>query len=407
MPTTLTRRSFLGCSALSGTALALAPRLAFATSGSVDHTLVVLSLRGGLDGLSAVVPIEAGYYDRRPTIAVAEEALLPLDRGFGLHPSLAPLHDVWTDGRLSIVPGVGTPTGSRSHFQETDLIELGAGSLGQPRTTGWLGRHLLSRPQAPDGLPGVALSGSLPMSLAGFPAAAAVGNVGSFAVRGFDWRDRDRVHDTLRSLHEQGGDDLLAAQALATLDTIELLEEADPAAIEPGNGAVYPEHHLGRRLRQVGQLVRADVGLEVATVDLGGWDTHGDMGSWDGGRMSGMLAGFASSLRAFLDDVADVIDRVTVVVLSEFGRRVAENDSGGLDHGRGGLLLVAGGGAAGGIHGDWRGLDESVLDRGDVPTITDYRAPLTEVVRDLLGNDRPDQIFPGYTPAPVGAVSVD
>ena len=212
MPTTLTRRSFLGCSALSGTALALAPRLAFATSGSVDHTLVVLSLRGGLDGLSAVVPIEAGYYDRRPTIAVAEEALLPLDRGFGLHPSLAPLHDVWTDGRLSIVPGVGTPTGSRSHFQETDLIELGAGSLGQPRTTGWLGRHLLSRPQAPDGLPGVALSGSLPMSLAGFPAAAAVGNVGSFAVRGFDWRDRDRVHDTLRSLHEQGGDDLLAAQ---------------------------------------------------------------------------------------------------------------------------------------------------------------------------------------------------
>lgn len=401
MPT-LTRRGFLGTAAACGGALALSPRLAFAAPGDGQHTLVVVSLRGGMDGLSAVVPVEAGYFDRRPTIAVPESELLELDGRFGLHPVLAPLHDRWRAGTMAVVQGAGTPTGSRSHFEETDLIEHGVGRLGTAQTTGWLGRHLSSRPGgSTTGLPGAAMASTLPTSLGGFPSAAAIANVAAFAVNGVAAGDRDRVHRALGDL-ALGGSDLVADQAAATLATIALLRDTNPAAIEPSNGATYPEHHWARQLRQVAQLVRADVGLEVATVDFGGWDTHGDMGAWDGGIMRTRLGDMGAAIAAFLTDLDDLAGRVTVVVVSEFGRRVAENDSRGLDHGRGGLQLLFGDRIAGGTHGVWAGLDDGVLDRGDVPTLTDYRETLAEITSNVLANPRLDIVFPGFSPSPLG-----
>lgn len=404
MPT-LTRRNFLGGAAACGGAIALSPRLAFAAPGTGTHTLVVVSLRGGMDGLSAVVPVEAGYFDRRPTIAVPEAQLLDLDGRFGLHPVLAPLHERWNEGTMAVVHGAGTPTGSRSHFEETDLMEHGVGRLGADETSGWLGRHLSTRPgDASTGLSGTAISSTLPRSLAGFPAAVAVGNIGAFAVRGVPWRDRDRVHRALGELAGSGSD-LVAGQAEATLGTIDLLRDTAPGDIPTANGAVYPDHHWGRQLRQVAQLIRADLGLEVATVDFGGWDTHGDMGTWDAGLMRTRLGDMGSAIAAFLTDVDDLDGRVTVVVVSEFGRRVAENDSRGLDHGRGGLQMLFGDRIAGGVHGDWLGLDDEVLDRGDVPTITDYRATLAEITTEVLGNPAIDTVFPGYSPTSLGVTA--
>jgi uncharacterized protein (DUF1501 family) len=398
----MSRRRFLGACA-AGAALPLAaPRIVLGQAGGPRRTLVVLALRGGWDSLSAVVPVEVGYYDRRPGIAVPEADLLELDRGFGLHPALAGIHGHWLAGDVAVVPATGTPTGTRSHFEETDLMELGGGSLAARPSTGWLARHLGTRPSATGPLPGVAMSYRLPLGFAGEPTAVAVPSIAGFQVGGFPGADRARVNAALAGLHD--GVDPVSVQGRTALGLIDLLASSGAATLQPRNGATYGTSGTARSFAQVAQLLHAEVGVEVAVVESGGWDTHEAMGPSDDGYMQRLLRSTGDALGAFLADVSDLGDQVAVVVVSEFGRRVAENGSGGTDHGRGATMLALGRGVRGGVHGPWPGLDAGVLDRGDVPLATDYRAVLAELVDRHLGNPAVAQVFPGWSGSYVGVM---
>ncbi len=406
LSTTLTRRSFLrraGILSLAGLSLpAWMPRMAFADpekSGPGD-ILICIFLRGGMDSLSAVVPYnEAGYHDRRPTIAVPDSAILDLDGQFGLHPRLAPLLEVWQEGDLAIVHAVGSPDPTRSHFDAMDYMERGTPGQKQVQT-GWLARHLESVASQNDSpFRAVGMGTMLQASLRGSAPALALRSIADFHLRGRE-DEIAQVQAALQQLYapDTGADTMLVQQADQTFAAMALLENADPLSYEPQHGAVYPESELGLALGQVAQLIRADVGLEVACVDAGGWDTHESMGEYDGGRMAGLLEGLGAALGAFYTDMQEEMGRISVVTMSEFGRRVAENGSRGTDHGHGGCMFLVGGGFRGGrVYGDWPTLEEEKLDRGDLAVTTDFRDVLAEVVQKRLDNPALAQVFPGHT----------
>lgn len=358
-----------------------------------------------MDGLSAVVPYaEAGYYDRRPTIAVPDSAVLDLDGQFGLHPAMAPLLDIWKAKDLAIVDAAGSPDPTRSHFDAMDFMERG--TPGEKLVgTGWIGRHLESMASENDSpFRAVGMGAMLQASLRGPVPALALQSIADFHLRGRE-EEIAQVQNTLEQLYTtgDGAGTPLDQQAAQTLDAIDFLETADPLQYEPQHGAVYPEDEFGLGLRQVAQLIRADVGLEVACVDAGGWDTHESMGTYEGGRMAGLLENLAAALGAFYTDLQDEMGRICIVTMSEFGRRVQENGSRGTDHGHGNCMFLIGGSIRGGeVYGQWPGLAEEQLDRGDLAVATDYRDVLAEIVEQRLGNDALDEVFPGYEPAFLG-----
>ena len=407
------RRSFvqrMGVLTLGGLSLPYwMPRLFFAApdAPSRGDVLICVFLRGAMDGLSAVVPYaEAGYYDRRPTIAVPDSAVLDLDGQFGLHPALAPLLDIWQAKDLAIVDAAGSPDPTRSHFDAMDFMERG--TPGEKLVgTGWIGRHLetmASEKESP--FRAVGMGAMLQTSLRGPVPALALQSIADFHLRG-RVEEIAQVQTTLEQLYTagDGAGTPLAQQAVQTLDAIDFLEAADPLQYEPQHGAVYPEDEFGLGLRQVAQLIRADVGLEVACVDAGGWDTHESMGTYQEGRMAGLLENLAAALGAFYTDLQDEMDRICLVTMSEFGRRVQENGSRGTDHGHGNCMFLIGGGIRGGkVYGQWPGLSDEQLDRGDLAVVTDYRDVLAEIVQKRLGNDALDTVFPDYEPAFLGLV---
>ena len=407
----LTRRSFLrraGILSLAGLSLpAWMPRMAFADpekSGPGD-ILICVFLRGGMDSLSAVIPYnEAGYHDRRPTIRVPDSAVLDLDGQFGLHPHLAPLLEIWQEGDLAIVHAVGSPDPTRSHFDAMDYMERGTPGQKQVQT-GWLARHLETVASQNDSpFRAVGMGAMLQASLRGPVPALALRSIADFHLRGRE-DEIAQVQAALQQLYapDTGADSMLIQQADQTFAAMALLEAADPLSYEPQHGAVYPEDEFGLALRQVAQLIRADVGLEVACVDAGGWDTHESMGEYDDGRMAGLLEGLGAALGAFYTDMQEEMGRISVVTMSEFGRRVAENGSRGTDHGHGGCMFLVGGGFRGGkVYGAWPTLAEEQLDRGDLAVTTDFRDVLAEVVQNRLANPALAQVFPDYSPAFLG-----
>lgn len=410
-PSMSSRRSFvqrMGVLALGGLSLPYwMPRLFFAAPDvpSRGDVLICIFLRGAMDGLSAVVPyIEAGYHDRRPTIAVPDSAVLDLDGRFGLHPAMAPLLDIWQAKELAIVDAAGSPDPTRSHFDAMDYMERG--TPGEKLVgTGWIGRHLQTLASENDSpFRAVGMGAMLQTSLRGPVPALALQSIADFHLRGREG-EIAQVQTTLAQLYTagDGAGTPLAQQAVQTLNAIDFLESADPLQYEPQHGAVYPEDEFGLGLRQVAQLIRADVGLEVACVDAGGWDTHESMGTYEGGRMAGLLENLAAALGAFYTDLQDEMGRICVVTMSEFGRRVQENGSRGTDHGHGNCMFLIGGGIRGGqVYGPWPGLADEQLDRGDLAITTDYRDVLAEIVQKRLGNDALDEVFPGYEPAFLG-----
>ncbi|MGK2930502.1 MAG: DUF1501 domain-containing protein [Acidimicrobiales bacterium] len=398
----LTRRHLLGGGAAFAAMSALGPTArTAAASRPTNRTgrLVTVFLRGGMDHLSAVAPIDdADLRAARPTIAMSGG--LALDDRFALHPAMPRLHERFLAGTAVPIVATGNPAGDRSHFVAQDLVAIGAEKY-LPDTRGWLARHLLDTPHDPASdtavLRALTVGANVDRSLAGFPA------VGMASIQQFglgSGADEAALVKILRRTH--GGDstaDQVGRQALTVAGAI------------GGLPASTADDETRRTFADVATILDdgrdAGLGTEVVTVDIGGWDTHNTMGTTEAGEMRTLLAGLDTALGDFQDDLdARGIDDVRTVVLTEFGRRVEENGSGGTDHGWGSVMFVLGSGLVGAtVHGDWRGLAPEVLgERGDVPATTDFRDVLAEVAGATIGVDAV-AAFPGHDASAVGVVA--
>jgi uncharacterized protein (DUF1501 family) len=403
---TLSRRGFLGRAAATG-ALAglagtgLATRMAFAATPYAGDTLVVLSLRGGFDGLSAIAPIgDPDYYTARPTIALPKSQVIAGDGTFGLHPALAPLLPLWQGGTLAAVHAVGQANPTRSHFAAMEAMENAA--PGTALRSGWLDRMLgVTGATAP--LAGVSLGSAMPARLLSGPApAVSMATVDGFTLAG-DSAGRPMAA-ALRKLYA-GAPDLLAGPAQAADAALTASASLRGAGYTPANGAVYPATDLGAALRDLARLIKAKSGLVAAAVDCGDWDMHEGLGTAvKGQRMYDNLASLAAALAAFAADLGpDGMTGVTLVTISEFGRRVQENASRGADHGHGNAMLVLGGGIRGGkVYAAWPGLSAGALVAGDLAATTDYRAVIGEILQKRCGFGALDDVFPGAAPSSFG-----
>jgi uncharacterized protein (DUF1501 family) len=382
------------------------PRLAFAPKDEAPRgdTLVVVFLRGAADVLNMIVPHgESAYYAQRPTLAIPRPdqtsaprsaRVIDLDGFFGLHPALAALLPAWQEKHLAVIHACGAPDESRSHFRAMELMERGVDDERGP-ASGWIGRHLATLNNGNRSpLRAIGLGALTPRSLSGAVPVTALRSIADFHLGG-DARAVEQMRAALSSLY--AGADPLSVIGQETLDILDTLHALDPLGHSPSPNLHYPNSDFGMGLRQIAMLIKAEVGLEVAAIDVGGWDTHFAQGGSDG-LMAGLLRDLANGLAAFHADLFDYASRLTIVVMSEFGRRLAENASLGTDHGHGSAMLLLGGNVAGGkVHGQWPGLAEGQLvGPGDLAVTTDYRDVLAEVCLKRLNNPAIGDIFPGY-----------
>jgi uncharacterized protein (DUF1501 family) len=401
------RRAFLmGCSsaiaALSGGRLS---SLAFAESGTQDDVMLVVFLRGGWDVLSVMPPIDGpdrGHYEqarprlRIPTTGVG--AALKLDAQFGLHPSLEKLFERYKAGNMAIVTATGmVGNDTRSHFDAMEYMELGTPGI---RTTpqGWVTRLLENTPKVTSVLSNaVAIGSTAPASLQGSNDVIAMENIEEFKLTD-DENQRKFLHGSLARLWS--GETWLHQSGQATLKALDAVAKA---GFKPEEGGIkYPDGEFAASLSSVARMIKRGLGLRVATVDLGGWDTHQYQGNENSqGYMADLLKQLSEGLAAFYADLEKLgLDKkITVVVQSEFGRRLDENASYGTDHGHGSAMLVLGGNVAGGkIYGRWPGLaTEQLFERADLEVTTDYRSVFSEVINKRFGVGL-DKVFPGFKP---------
>ena len=369
------------------------------------NVLVVLSLRGGCDGLSLVVPHgDAGYAAARPRIAVPTGALLVKDAMFGLHPALEPLESMWTTGRFGAVQAVGLPQPNRSHFAAMEAVE--DADPGSSARIGWLNR-MIGLVGDDDPVDAVQLgSPLLPTALVGPAPALGLDTLRSAQLPGADTAAREAaVRASLRALWD-GRQGPMATAVSRTLQTTTTLAPVASSLSGPQNGAIYPNADLGKALKDTAALIRADVGVQTVTVDHGSWDMHTDLGTTEWGDMRSMLGQLASSLSAFFTDLGVLGDKVTVVTISEFGRTVRENGNSGTDHGYGNAMLLLGAGVSGGqVHGTWPGLESGNLVDGDLAVTNDYRNVLAEVVAARFPTANLSTVFPGLQRTAIGVMA--
>jgi uncharacterized protein (DUF1501 family) len=372
-------------------------RLTASTTLPADRDILVcIFQRGAADGLNALVPHgDADYYSQRSAIAVPApgnpDGAIDLDGFFGLHPALAPLKPVYDAGDLALVHATGVPHGSRSHFAAQGLVERGVDDKAGPNS-GWLGRHLaLSTPASDSAFRIVSISGNVLVSLQGAADPLAISNLAEF---GFDQDIIDSGHPTVLARLFRSPLPLFAP-AQAALAAIGELQAASLSAITPANGAQYPDTDLGNKLQQVGQLIRSTLPVEVVCLDSDGWDHHESLPTY----IQQSLAELAGALSAFYTDMGAQMQRITVLVHTEFGRRVAQNASNGADHGTGALAYLMGGGVNGGqVVSDWPGLATPDLELGeDLRITTDLRSVLAELLTRRLGGTDISAVFPGFT----------
>jgi uncharacterized protein (DUF1501 family) len=399
-----TRRLFLKRSGLAFVGLGAAPGMLVRAAEAADgarrrRTLVVVLQRGAADALNIVVPHgERGYYDARRTIAIGEprrkgdESVLDLDGHFGLHPALEPLVPLWKDGRLAVVHAIGSPDPTRSHFDAQDFLE--SGTPGRKATEdGWLNRHLQAEGASASPVRAVAIAPTLPRTLQGKAPAVAMTSIREFglrptagpAARGFEDMYAAAVRDTLHATGEEA------------FEAMETLRAVDSSRLAIHSGARRARGSLGEGLTQVAELVKADLGLEVAFLETSGWDHHAAEGGASG-QLAARLRELGGSLAAFYRDLGTRGDDVAVVTLTEFGRTVRENGNRGTDHGHGSVALVLGGGVRGGrVHGRWPGLEPPSLYEGrDLAVTTDFRDLLGELLTRHLGASDLRAVFPGH-----------
>ena len=401
------RRFFLKSSGLAMLGLGFAPgflsRAVAARTAANKKILLAIFQRGGADGLSMVPPVgDPEYYALRPTVAIArpgegEGAALKLDDTFGLHPALSSLAPLYEAGALAIVHAVGSPKPTRSHFDAQDFME--GGIPGALAPDGWLNRALQNEAaNDPRAFRAVALQSNLPRSLFGSAPAVAMGSVAEFKLR--TGRLSDAGARSFEALYASAVDVALRNTGNETFEALRLLEKAKLDEMPVQHGADYPNSPLGRRLQDVARLIRADIGLEVAATDCGGWDTHVGQGAAQG-QLAARLKELGDSLAAFAVDLGDSMADVCVVTMTEFGRTVRENGNRGTDHGTASLMFVMGGGVRGRrVIGQWRGLREPNLFEGrDLAMATDFRAVLSEILASHLGISRLAPVFPGFDAA--------
>ena len=408
----VTRRSILRGAAAVGGTMALTQlfgeslmQATFAADPG-GSTLVVISLRGGIDGLGMVVPHgDAGYYAARPTTAVPKASVICADPMFGLHPGMAPLTKYWTSGELAAIQAVGLPVANRSHFSAIEEVEDAA--IGSDLRSGWINRMVgLGATHAP--LDAVQLGMQFPTAALTGPAqTVATTDLKGLQVPGTENGYSARRYGSLAASWAGARGPLAAGAAQAVS-----ISKGPGAALKamPASTTPYPtEWYAGpfaEPLKNAARLIRADVGTDVIAIDAGNWDLHTNYGTLQWGSMQSNVAGLASSLAAFLDDLGALRQKVTVVTISEFGRRVAENGSAGFDHGWGNMMLVAGAGVKGGrYHGSWPGLGAASLAEGDLKVTTDYRDVLADVVAARFPDRSLSSLFPGFVRTPTGIMA--
>jgi uncharacterized protein (DUF1501 family) len=395
----LTRRYFMRASAIAVAGMGAAPSwLVRAAAPSETHNKILIAIfqRGAADGLNIVVPhFEKRYYELRPTIAIQppgkDNGAIDLDGRFGLHPSLQSLKPLWDAGQLAVVHAAGSPDGNRSHFEAQDSME--SGTPGRITGDGWLNRTL--PPIAADTPPvrAVAIGAKMPRTLRGDRGAIAVNDLQQFRVRD------NREASIFETMYAKSGDAQLVAQGKRTFDALKTIESINKTPYTPANGAQYLGE-FGNGLRQIARLIKANVGLEAAFVEIGGWDHHVN----ENGQLPPLLQQYGNSLVAFSRDMGDRMEDIVLVTMSEFGRTVAEDGTNGTDHGHGNVMFVLGGRVQGGrMLGQWPGLEaEQLFERRDLAVTTDFRSVLSELVSGHLGQ-KADAAFPGYAaPARLG-----
>ena len=402
------RRVFMKNGGMALLSLGFAPaflaRTVEAAGAARRKVLITIFQRGAVDGLNMVVPFgERDYYAARPSIAIprpnATDGALDLDGFFGLHPRLAPLKPLWDARQLAIVHASGSPDGTRSHFDAQDYMESATPGV-KSTQDGWLNRYLHAKEHA-EATPfrAVALAGQLPRSLQGTAPALAIGQIGQFGIRA--GQATEMVQASFESEYAAAADKVLNRTGGQAFDAVRMLKAADPAKYQPENGAEYPRSGYGEALRQIAQLVKADVGLEVAFAEAGGWDTHANQGGATG-QLGARLDDFGRGIAALTRDLGDRMADIVILTMSEFGRTVAENGNRGTDHGHGNAMMIIGGQhvRGGKVYGKWPGLArEQRYDGRDLAVTTDFRSVFAEVVRGHLGVTDTRAIFPGFKEA--------
>jgi uncharacterized protein (DUF1501 family) len=404
----ISRRYFLKNGGIAMLGMAALPsflqRAVAATAAPNKKKMVVLFQRGAMDGLNVVVPFgEPNYYRMRPTIAIpapsrgGAEAALDLDGFFGLHPSLDPMLPLFRRGQLAIVQAVGSPDPTRSHFDAQDYME--SGTPGRKATAdGWLNRALQTMPEEqPTPFRAVAFGPYLPRTLQGSVSAIAIPDLKQFKMYG----PQQTTEGGFEAMYAQTVDRVLRGVGTETFEAVDQLKKINPDTYQPENGAQYPKGRFGQSLQEIAELFKADVGLEVAFLDSGGWDHHVNEGGVQG-QLSNLLRDLGQGVAAFHQDMGDRMGDVVFVSMSEFGRTAHENGNRGTDHGHANCMFVMGGDIQGGkVYTRWPGLDEDQLNQGrDLAVTTDYRSVLGEIIAKHLGDLDLNAVFPGFVNDP-------
>jgi uncharacterized protein (DUF1501 family) len=404
----ITRRVFMRNSALAVVGTAAVPsfltRAAWGATESMSRNkrLVVIFQRGAADGLNIVVPhAEPQYYAMRPSINIPRNAVLDLDGFFGLHPALSSFLPLWQQHHLAIVHAAGSPDATRSHFDAQDFMETGTPGL-KATEDGWLNRSLHNLPVEGQASPfrAISLGPSLPRILSGAEPAVAMNNINDFSVGGRNPKPSPAA-TAFEAMYDHSSDSILHGTGEETFDAVRMLQSANPGKYTPAAGAEYPKGRFGDSLRQLSQLIKANLGVQVAFADIGGWDHHVNEGAAEG-QLANVLRDFSQSLAAFWTDLGDLGEDTVVVTMSEFGRTARENGNRGTDHGHANVMFVLGGPVKGGrVYGRWPGLDPSHLYEGrDLALTTDFRQVIGEGVARHMGNNNLETVFPGFNNQP-------
>lgn len=371
-------------------------------AGGRRKVLIAIFQRGAVDGLNMVVPFgESNYYNARPSIAIPKpesgnaESAIDLDGFFGLHPSMRSFKPLWDSQRLAIVHASGSPDNSRSHFDAQDYMESATPGV-KSTADGWLNRYLQAKKDSKaSSFRAVSMTRNMPRVLMGRAPSIAMANLNEFSIRA--GKASANVQSGFEEIYAQQNKDVIAKTGRETFDAVNYLKQADPGKYKPENGAEYPNGPFGNSLRQISQLIKADVGLEIAFTDMGQWDTHVNQGS-SRGQLANLLSQFSVGIGALYQDLGQRMDEVVILTMSEFGRTVRENGNRGTDHGHANAMFVMGNSVRGGkVYGRWPGLkDDQLFEGRDLALTTDFREVFGEIAVSHLGATNIKSVFPGY-----------
>ncbi|MBL8190422.1 MAG: DUF1501 domain-containing protein [Acidobacteria bacterium] len=370
-----------------------------------QRILVTIFQRGAMDGLNAVIPFgDETYYSLRPSIAVPKPKLgeattaIDLDGFFGLHPSLATFKPIFDAGQLAIVHAVGSPDSTRSHFDAQDYMESGTPGV-KSTTDGWVNRYLqaTTNPKASP-FRAVSMGANLPRTMQGKASAIAMTSINDFAIRAGGGETGQALQGGFEAMYAQTVNDALRGTGKETFEAVKLLKQVNPNQYQPAAGVVYPRGQFGDRMKQIAQLIKSNIGLEVAFTDIGGWDTHANQGAGQG-QLANRLLEFSNGIAALYADLKDRADEVVILTMTEFGRTARENGNRGTDHGHGSAMFLLGNSVKGGkVYGKWPGLKPHELnDQRDLAITTDFREVFAEIAQTHLGAGNVNTIFPGFS----------